>query len=138
MTGQFDDELTLPANGGVIEVRGPLRIDDDPDIDGDIESAVIHFVIVQGQGDDTVTADGQGKWARPDGEWTAKLPADAGKHPDGTPGTFSTDVQNGLARGIGLAIAIKPGEVRNGKFVPPAFQELTWCADFKFVPERAA
>lgn len=138
MTGQFDDELTLPANGGFIEVKGPLRIDDDPDIDGDITSAVIHFLIVQGQGHDTVTAVGQGHWARPAGEWTAQLPADAGRYPNGTPGSFSADVQNGLARGIGLAIAIKPGDVRNGTFVPPAFQALTWCADFKFVPERAA
>jgi hypothetical protein len=135
MTGQFDDELTLPADGGVIKVRGPLT-----DIDGDIESAVIHFVIVQGQGDDTVTAVGQGKWEHPNGKWTAELPADAGEHPNGTPGTFSTSVQNGTARGIALAIAIKArkGKVLGGKFVPPAFQGLTWCADFKFVPERAA
>jgi hypothetical protein len=133
MTGQFDHELTLPANGGVIEVRGPLT-----DIDGDIESAKIHFVIVQGQGDNTVTAEGLGHWARPATEWTAELSAAAGKHPDDTPGTFSTDVQNGLARGIGLAIAIKAGKVINGTYVPPAFQQLTWCADFKFVSERGA
>jgi len=137
MTGQFDDELTLPANGGVIEVRGPLKVDDDPDIDRDIKGAVIHFVIVQGQGDDTVTAVGQGHWARPAGEWTAQLPADAGTLPNGDPGTFSTAVQNGTARGIGLAIAMKPGKVLNGKFIPPAFQTLTWCADFKFVPEAS-
>jgi len=135
MTGQFDHELTLPANGGSIEVKGPLRIDDDPDIDGNITSAVVHFLIVQGQGNDTVIAIGQGGWARPAGEWTAQLPANKCTHPDGTPGAFSTAVQNGTARGIGLAIAIKPGEVRNGTFVPPAFQALTWCADFKFVPE---
>ena len=135
MTGQFDHELTLPASGGVIEIRGPLRIDDDPAIDGDIKSAVIHFLIVQGKGNDTVTAIGQGHWARPAGEWTAQLAADAGKRPDDTPGTFSTDVENGTARGIGLAIAIKPGQVVDGAFVPPAFQALTWCADFKFVPE---
>ena len=133
MTGQFDDELTLPANGGVIEVSGPLT-----DIDGDIESAVIRFVIVQGQGDNTVTADGQGRWERPASGWTGQLAADAGKHPNGTDGTFSTNVQNGLARGIALAIAIKAGKVINGTYVPPAFQQLTWCADFKFVPERAS
>jgi hypothetical protein len=133
MTGQFDDELTLPANGGVIQVKGPLI-----DVDGDIESAVIHFVIVQGQGNDTVTAVGQGNWERPAGKWTAELHADAGEHPNGTPGTFSTTVQNGTARGIAMAVAIKArkGKVSNGgKFIPPAFQTLTWCADFKFVPD---
>jgi hypothetical protein len=131
MTGQFDDTLTLPASGS-IEVQGPLKVDDV--IDGDIEGAVVHFVIVQGQGDDTVTAVGQGSWTRPNGEWTAELPVDAGKLPNGGPGRFSTTVQNGLARGIGFAIAMKPGKVVNGKFIPPAFQTLTWCADFNFIP----
>ena len=134
MTGQFDDTLTLPASGS-IEVKGPLQVDDV--IDSDIKSAVIHFLIVQGEGDDAVTAVGQGHWARPASEWTAELPVDAGRLPDDpdTPVTFSTDVQNGTARGIGLAIAIKPGKVRNRTFVPPAIQALTWCAEFKFVPE---
>jgi len=135
MHGQFDDELTLPTNGGMIEVRGPLRVDADPDIDGRIDGAVVHFLIVQGEGDATVTAIGQGHWKRPDAEWTAELPSDAGKLPDESPGTFSTTVDNGRARGIGLAIAIKPGKVDRGSFVPPAFEALTWCADFRFVPD---
>jgi hypothetical protein len=138
LIGQFDDELTLPADGGIIEVRGPFRVDDDPGIDHDITGAVIHFLLIQGEGNGTVTAIGQGHWERPAAEWTAQLPADAGSHPDQTPGKFSTEVQNGRARGIGLAIAIKAGAVRNGSFIPPSFQALTWCADFKFVREKAA
>jgi hypothetical protein len=136
--GQFDDTLILPANGGVIDVKGPLKVDDNPEIDGDITGAVIHFLIIQGEGNNTVTAIGQGHWSRPDDKWTAQLPADAGEHPDKSPGMFSTDVQDGRARGIGLAIAIKAGKVKDGAFIPPSFQALTWCADFKFVRDQAA
>lgn len=135
MHGAFVSEITLPANGGSIDVRGPLKVDGDPEIDGGITGAVVHFLIIQGRGNDTVTATGQGHWERPATEWTAALPASAGLLPNNDPGTFSTTVDDGRARGIGLAIAIKPGKVIDGEFVPPAFEALTWCADFKFVPE---
>jgi hypothetical protein len=133
LTGKFDKELVLPEAGDMT-VSGPLIGD------GDEDAATVHFLIVQGEGDDTVLAIGQGKWERgggtkPNPKWSATLPVDAGRHPDGKPGGFRTGK---VARGIGLAIAVKPGSVENGEFDPPSFQALTWCADFKFVEEAGA
>jgi hypothetical protein len=128
VTGRFDKKLTLPAAGD-ITVRGPFAGD------GDEDAAIVHFLIVQGEGQETVLATGQGSWKKGDQEWSGKVPVDAGRHPDGKHGAFRTDK---IARGIGLAIALQPGKVDNGTFEPPAFQALTWCADFKFEAEQAA
>jgi hypothetical protein len=133
LTGKFDKKLFLPEAGDMT-VRGTLTGDDDED------AATVHFLIVQGEGDDTVLAIGEGKWERgggpePNPKWSATLSVDAGRHPDGKPGSFRTGE---VARGIGLAIAVKPGSVENGKFDPPSFQTLTWCADFKFTDDAGA
>jgi hypothetical protein len=138
MQGQFKHELTLPAGGGVINVIGPFKVDNEEGIDKDIKRAVVHFLIVQGEGSDTVIGEGQGEWKRGDDDWTGDLRPQDCKHPNGTPGQFSTEVDHGIARGIGLAVAIKAGRVReDGEFDPPSFQTLTWCANFKFVKQQA-
>jgi hypothetical protein len=133
LTGKFDKELVLPKDGDMT-VSGPLIGD------GDEDAAIVHFLIVQGEGNDTVLAIGEGRWERgggpePNPKWSATLPLDKAHHPDGDPGSFRTGK---VARGIGLAIAVKSGSVVNGEFDPPSFQALTWCADFKFVEEAGA
>lgn len=135
MHGKFDPRLPWPGSGDV-EVRGPFEAD------GDETAAVIHFVIVQpGEGsnapaDQTVTAIGQGTWSAPDTEWSGMVHR-TGRLPLG--GT--APLHPGPARGIGLAIAVKPEKLtddRPPRYDAPSFQALTWCADFEFVASEAA
>jgi hypothetical protein len=130
MTGKFDKQLTLPMTGD-IDVKGPFTGD------GDETKAVVHFLIVQsGEGDDppagqTVTVIGRGTWNAGDKKWSGTV-SPTGTLPSGDEGRLHP----GRARGIGLAIAVKPGGLTSDtppKFDAPSFQALTWCADFKFV-----
>jgi hypothetical protein len=131
MHGRFNKRITLPANGGDIDVRGPFTGD------GDETAAVIHFLIVQGgedrhtPADQTVTVIGQGSWVKGDAEWSA-IVSPKGRLPSGDDGWLQT----GLARGIALAIAVKPESLTDDdppKFDAPSYQTLTWCADFQLV-----
>lgn len=130
MHGKFNKQLQLPADGD-IDVRGPFTAD------GDETAAVIHFLIVQGDeeghapADQTVTVIGQGTWRSGQTEWSGMV-SPRGRLPSGDEGWL----RPGLARGIGLAIAVKPESVTDDdppKFDAPSFQTLTWCADFQLV-----
>jgi len=126
--GKFNRELDLPSSGRVT-IKGPF----DPQ-DSRVESAKILFLIVQGDGATTLTADGEGTWNKPSDEWSGTIEL-TGKHPGGGTGPFVY----GRARGIALSIVTKPGKVLDdGEFDPPAFEALTWCANFKFVDPNAA
>jgi hypothetical protein len=37
-----------------------------------------------------------------------------------------------LARGIALAMVVKPGKLTGSRFDPPMIQALTWWSDFQF------
>jgi hypothetical protein len=133
MHGKFDKKLTLPADpDGQIEVKGPFEGDGD-----ERDDAVIHFLIVQGgedrqaPADQTVTVIGLGSWKKGQKEWSGTAPR-KGRLPSGGDGWLQT----GLARGIGLAIGLKPESLTKDdppKFDPPSYQTLTWCADFQLV-----
>jgi hypothetical protein len=131
MTGRFNKRITLPPKGGDIDVRGPFTGD------GDETAAVIHFLIVQGgeehnsPADQTVTVIGQGSWENGDSEWSGTV-SPQGRLPSGGNGWLHP----GLARGIALAVAIKPESLTDDdppKFDAPSYQTLTWCADFQLV-----
>lgn len=138
MQGKFDKQLILP-DAGEIEVRGPFEAD------ADEPSATIHFLIVQegeevedrhAPADQTVTAVGQGTWSRGDKEWTGMV-SPKGRLPNGEDGWLHL----GLARGIGLAVAVKNESLTKDnppKFDPPSYETLTWCADFHLVRPDAA
>ena len=130
MHGKFNKQLTLPASGD-IDVRGPFT----PDYDE--KEAIVHFLLIQGgedhksPADQTVTVIGQGRWTEGEAEWSGMV-SPKGRLPSGAEGWLHP----GLARGIGLAIAVKPETLTDDsppKFDPPSFQALTWCADFHFV-----
>ena len=131
MLGKFNKRITLPSKGGDIDVRGPFTAD------GDETAAVIHFLIVQGgedhdsPADQTVTVIGQGLWQKGDSEWSATV-SPQGRLPSGGDGWL----HGGLARGIALAVAVKPEGLtddRPPRFDAPSYQTLTWCADFQLV-----
>jgi hypothetical protein len=124
--GKFDRELPLPRQGR-IPVKGPFNPQDRR-----VDSARVLFLIVQGEGEDTVIVNGEGTWNRANGsEWSGTAPR-RGPHAGGH-GTGP--LRLGLARGIAVSMVIKPGKVfdRGRKFDPPTIETLTWCADFKFV-----
>jgi hypothetical protein len=132
MRGKFDKELVLPAEGAM-EVRGPFTPDEDE------TAAVVHFLIIQGgedrsaPADQTVTVVGHGAWKKGEKEWSGTA-STKGRLPLGGEGLL----QPGLARGIGLAVAVKPERLTDDsppKFDPPSYQTLTWCADFQLVGE---
>jgi hypothetical protein len=131
MRGQFDPELTLPDDPTKrVTISGPLQ-EVDPK---DTEAAVL-FLIVQGEGRNALTVQGTGRWRRGsssnDPPWSGTVKRE-GKTVVGRPKKLKT----GKARGIGLAIVVKPGNLdESGEFVPPSIEALTWCADFKFVRE---
>jgi hypothetical protein len=78
-----------------------------------------------------VVVDGEGTWKRASGDdWSGTAPR-TGRRVGGGTGAL----EPGLARGIALAVVIKPGTVPPGghRFDPPAIETLTWCANFKFV-----
>ena len=131
--GRFDRRIQLPKQGK-ITIRGPF----DPQ-DNRVEEADVLFLIVQGTGDKSVVAKGLGKWARGqhNNEWIADVGWDWDAA-DGTPGRLGA----GVARGIALAIVVKPGKLDNVTglsdaptviFDPPQIEGVTWCGDFTFV-----
>jgi hypothetical protein len=133
MHGKFDKQLTLPDEGEM-EVRGPFTPDEDE------TAAIVHFLIIQGgedrraPADQTVTVAGQGAWKQGETEWSGTV-STKGRLPLGGEGWL----QPGLARGIGLAVAVKPERLTDDsppKFDPPSYQTLTWCADFQLVEGR--
>jgi hypothetical protein len=127
--GQFDPQLTLPTDPTEkIRVAGPLR-----DMDPKDTSAKVLFLIVQGEGKDALTVQGEGKWTRGssqgDKPWIGRVNREGTKV-----GGKTGRLKKGKARGIGLAIVVKDGSLTaNGEFVPPGIEALTWCADFRFV-----
>jgi hypothetical protein len=121
--GKFDRELPLPPQGPVT-IKGPF----DPQ-DSAVDAAKVLFLIVQGEGEDPVIVNGEGKWDRADGkDWHGEAPR-TGRRPEGGTGTL----KKGHARGIALSVVIKPAEVVDGRFEPPPIETLTWCANFNFV-----
>jgi len=120
--GRFDRTLPLPSSGN-FTVQGPF------DPEANVDKALIIFQIVQGEGASTVLVDGAGTWTKGNSEWSGEASPD-GAHPDGSAG----QLQRGRARGIALAVVIKPGQLfdNNTRFDPPAIETLTWCADFTF------
>ena len=132
MHGKFAKTMTLPEQGD-IDVSGPFTAD------GDETEVTVHFLIVQGDEEDptkagqTVTVSGAGTW-NGGNDWTGTAPR-KGTLPDGSEGSL----QPGLARGIGFAVAVKRAGLTDDnppRFDPPAYQSLTWCADFWLVGAR--
>jgi hypothetical protein len=123
MVGMFHRRLQLPAAGD-IPIAGPFT----PDRGEKAKKAKILFLIVQGDGPNAVTAQGEGEWkAGGQNEWTGKV-----KRRGALPGGKLKSLDRGLARGIALAIVVKPGKLTGARFDPPMIQALTWCSDFEF------
>jgi hypothetical protein len=126
--GQFDSPIKLPRDPAErVRISGPLR-----DVDPKDTEAKVLFLIVQGEGNDAVTVQGEGSWTRGSSNrprpWRGSVKRE-GKKIGGKTGRL----KKGLARGIGLAIVVKDGELTpGGEFVPPSIEALTWCADFRF------
>jgi hypothetical protein len=124
--GKFDRKMPLPRQGR-IPIKGPFNPQDQA-----VDGAKVLFLIVQGEGGDSVIVNGEGTWERSKGTgWSGTAPRSgprAGGHGTGT-------LKLGLARGIALSVVIKPGKVfdRGRRFDPPMIEALTWCADFEFV-----
>jgi hypothetical protein len=125
MQGQFDSPITLPGNlADQVGISGPLL-----DVDPKAEKAKVLFLIVQGEDEDAVTVEGEGTWRRaaPD-KWFGKVDRE-GKRVGGG----NDNLKPGPARGIGLAIAVKDGELdAQGQFIPPSIEALTWCVNLDF------
>ena len=120
--GRFDRELPLPPQG-LIPIKGRF----DPQ-DPEVNAARVLFLIVQGDGEDAVIVNGEGTWHRPNDKWSGKAPR-TGPCVGGGTGAL----QKGRARGIALAIVIKPAMFLDGKVEWPAIETLMWCANFRFV-----
>jgi hypothetical protein len=142
--GRFDRKIELPAQGG-FTVGGPF----DPE-DPKVDEADVLFLIVQGEGADSTVVKGIGKWKRGqhNNRWVAEQVDRQGKKPNGDP----NDLYAGkVARGIALALVIRPGKLFKGDaelqdaaaiqdahqadpaavvFDPPQIEDVTWCADF--------
>ena len=138
--GRFDRRI--PLSSDPVEVMGPF----DPE-DHKVDEADVLFLIIQGQGKNSVVAKGLGMWERGKNgdKWTGKVPL-TGKErkPDGEAGTL----KQGMARGIALAVVIKPGELFEDEplgeeegpaqagpvwiFDPPQVEGVTWCSNFLF------
>jgi hypothetical protein len=120
--GRFDRELPLPEKG-LIPIKGWF----DPQ-DPEVKEARVVFLIVQGDGEDAVIVECEGTWQRPSDKWSGKAPR-TGPCVGGGTGAL----KKGHARGIALAIVIKPAMLLDGKAEWPAFETLQWCANFRFV-----
>jgi hypothetical protein len=138
--GRFDRRI--PLSSDPVEVMGPF----DPE-DHKVDEADVLFLIIQGQGKNSVVAKGLGMWERGKNgdKWTGKVPLNGKKRkPDGDDGTLT----QGMARGIALAIVIKSGELFEDEplgeeegpaqagpvwiFDPPQVEGVTWCSNFLF------
>lgn len=128
MRGQFDSPIKLPRNPEErVRISGPLK-----DVDPKDTQAKVLFLIVQGENKDAVTVQGEGSWTRGSSNrprpWRGTV-----KREGKTVGGKTVRLKKGLARGIGVAIVVKDGELTpDGHFVPPSIEALTWCADFRF------
>lgn len=141
MKGKFAPELVLLRNGNV-RVAGPFDPGDDK-----IDTASVLFLIVQGEGGPaTVIVQGEARWKRDPNKgkdqqrWEAEVSA-TGKRAGGGEGHLQVDPQHPRVRGIAYAVAVQPvtpSKLDPGKFDPPAFESLTWCADSKLVAEGAS
>jgi hypothetical protein len=102
------------------------------DVDPKATEAAVLVLVVQGDGKHALTVQGEGSWKRDTSKrahpWTGEVTR-TGK----TVGGKEAALAKGRARGIGLAIVVKPGKLDRGAFVPPSIEALTWCADFEFV-----
>jgi hypothetical protein len=119
--GKFSSPVALPSAGRVT-VTGPF----DPD-DPEVNFARVLFLVIQGNGPNTVVVPGQGWWSRGNGDWSG----DIQRNGVADLGPSTADLQTGVARGIAVSIVIKPGKVLpDDTFDPPSIEALTWCADF--------
>ncbi len=124
--GRFDRRLPLPRQGR-IPIKGPFNPQDRA-----VDAARVQFLIVQGEDENAVIVNGEGSWHRARGnDWRGTAPRSGPRVSGHGTGTL----RPGLARGIALAVVIKPGKVfdRGRRFDPPSIETLTWCADFYFV-----
>ena len=124
--GRFDRRLPLPRQGR-IPIKGPFNPQDRA-----VDAARVQFLIVQGEDENAVIVNGEGSWHRARGNDWRGQPLEAGL---AFRATERERFGRGLARGIALAVVIKPGKVfdRGRRFDPPSIESLTWCADFHFV-----
>jgi hypothetical protein len=118
----------------------------DPE-DHRVEDANVIFLIVQGKGKDSAVVKGVGKWIRGenDDKWVSEAFSRKGTLPNGS----QRDLRSGeIARGIALALVIRPGSLSEALgfpsedgsqsggptevFDPPQIEGVTWCADFMF------
>ena len=125
--GRFDREVTLPSAGD-ITIGGPFNPQDPK-----VESAKLLFLIVQDDGPNAVTVEGEGSWKKGDASWSG-VAKRRGKLPNGNQGSLHA----GLARGIALSVVVKPGKLTAGTFDPPQIEALTWCANFMLVGAATA
>ncbi len=124
MNGMFHRILPL-GSAGKVAIAGKFT----PDRNEKAQVAKVLFLVVQGNGPNAVTVEGEGQWvAGGPNEWTGKV-SRTGPLAGGGTGSL---VQ-GFARGIALAIVVKPGKLTGSRFDPPTIQALTWCSDFEFV-----
>jgi hypothetical protein len=131
MHGQFDSPVELPNDPDeLIRISGPLL-----EVDPRADRATVHFLIVQGEGEDSVIVDGEGTWRKgpPETPWTGTVRR-VGKRAGGGEGTLRA----APARGIAVAVAIKDGELLGSEFVPPSIETLTWCVNIAFTQGSAA
>lgn len=140
--GRFDRRIPLPSSDP-LTVTGPF----DPE-DHEVDDASVQFLIIQGQGANSVVAKGVGEWLRGQNgdKWKGAVPL-MGVKPNGSPGALT----QGIARGIALAIVVRPGklyqddalgleEMPSGAtqtgptmiFDPPQVEGVTWCSNFLF------
>ena len=131
MRGQFDSPVELPNDPDeLIQISGPLL-----DVGPRADRATVHFLIVQGEGEDSVIVSGEGTWTQGPHEtpWTGTV-GRVGKRAGGGDGTL----EEGAARGIAVAVAIKDGELLGREFVPPSIETLTWCVNITFAQGSTA
>jgi len=131
MHGQFDSPVELPTDPDeLIRISGPLL-----EVGPRADRATVHFLIVQGEGEDSVIVNGEGTWTQGPQEtpWTGTV-GRVGKRAGGGDGTLT----EGPARGIAVAVAIKDGELVGREFVPPSIETLTWCVNITFAQGSAS
>ena len=120
--GRFDREPPLPPQG-LIPIKGWF----DPQ-DLEVKAGRVLFLIAQGNDEDAVTVNGEGTWDSPNDKWSGKAPRTGPRVGGGTGA-----LQKGHARGIALAIVIKPPWSSTAEVEWPAIETVTWCASFQFV-----
>jgi hypothetical protein len=137
--GRFDRRI--PLMGDPLTIEGPF----DPE-DHEVDDAHVLFLIIQGQGANSVVARGLGVWLRGKNgdKWQGAVPV-TGKKPDGS----DAPLQTGMARGIALAVVARPGKLYQDDalsleempagatatgptmvFDPPQVEGVTWCSNF--------